>query len=654
MPKRSFWRVVICGVLLAGFLFMITGYDAGLPLHESVDERHNLDEVYTLRGIIDDPLWKPGYPPGILYLNYGAQLVTEALSGQSAWEQACQVILNVRATGIFFNLITALLIAVTARRLAGDAAGLLAALVWLFAPRVLQQTQFGFPQVYENFFYVLALFTAILAVEKRQGRYALLSVLAGLGAVIFKYVTFPVLGLGVGAALWNLRFAPRRWRRVLVAQFMGIGFTALALVLFGGVDNLAGSGHVETNQFLSGGLSGLLDPETVLYVFENAAGQIGLSLVVFFALLMIGTLTFWPRANTWQRLGWLGALGLGFSHTLLLAVYLFHRDGIDRNLLSSSGVFAILTAVSVMSATRWLSVRLRQPAVRYTAAAATALLWLTPQTAAAWDWIHYRSLPITYAALVDWTDTHLPQETLLVNDNRPFIRDWNCENHSPRVLIWDENLLDLTLEEWLERDVYYAVLSQTQVEELQSGPAGRDYLSQMTLVQQFPPPDEIDQWRTWRRGDDARVMVYQLWPREPEYPANVIFGDEIQLAGGSLETEDAEPGGSISLQLYWKPLEPPHADYNLFVHLTPVGMPDQIIAQDDGPPSQIDLRTTSTWDTPGETFISDEIVLQLPDTLEPGLYRLRIGLYDWRTGQRLLTESGKDSLTIPVFIPTSE
>lgn len=146
-------------------------------------------------------------------------------------------------------------------------------------------------------------------------------------------------------------------------------------------------------------------------------------------------------------------------------------------------------------------------------------------------------------------------------------------------------------------------------------------------------------------------MVYQLWPREPEYPADVVFGDEIQLIGGSLETKDAGPGGSISLQLYWKPLEVPDADYNLFVHLTPVGMPEEILSQQDGPPSEIALRTTSTWDTPGETFISDEIILQLPDTLKPGMYRLRVGLYDWRTGERLTTQSRRDSIGIPIFIP---
>jgi len=74
------WLLGLILILLVGLIFLCAGYDAGLPLYESKDERHNLDEVYTLRGLHDDELWKPGYPPGILYMNYGAQLVAEALN----------------------------------------------------------------------------------------------------------------------------------------------------------------------------------------------------------------------------------------------------------------------------------------------------------------------------------------------------------------------------------------------------------------------------------------------------------------------------------------------------------------------------------------------------------------------------------------------
>ena len=145
---NSAWRPALLLVLLLGVILLTTGYDAGLPLYESGDERHHLDEVYILRGLKQAPLWIPGYPPGILYVNYAAQLLVELQTGQSAYGQQCLVVRSVRIVDIFVNLITAALIASVARKLGGNWAGVLAALAWLVAPRVLQQNQFGFPQLY--------------------------------------------------------------------------------------------------------------------------------------------------------------------------------------------------------------------------------------------------------------------------------------------------------------------------------------------------------------------------------------------------------------------------------------------------------------------------------------------------------------------------
>jgi hypothetical protein len=251
--------------------------------------------------------------------------------------------------------------------------------------------------------------------------------------------------------------------------------------------------------------------------------------------------------------------------------------------------------------------------------------------------------------MVTWADAELPQEAMLVNDNRPFIREWNCAT-SPlgRTTIWEEDLMDWPIAHWLQQDVYYAVLTQSRVEEMRTTPEGQAYLQQMTLLRRFPPPGEEDQWRTWRRGDEEAIAVYQLWSGEPETETNIVFGDEIRLVGRDVDVESAE--GIIHLQLYWEALQKPAADYNVFVHLTALKKPDHILAQLDGPPAHADLRITSTWDDSGELFISDKLTLTIPPDVEPGAYQLRFGLYDWRSGQRLQTESGRDSVTIPVIV----
>ncbi len=644
----SVWWPALLVVMLVGVVLLTTGYDAGLPLYESVDERHNLDEIYILRGLYDAELWKPGYPPGILYVNYAAQLAVELATGRSAWEQPCLVIRALRIVDIGVNLLSALLIAFLARKLGGDGAGILAALAWLVAPRVLMQTQFAFPQVYESLLYLLAVYTAILALEKQRPIYALVSVAAGLGAVVFKYTTFPALGLGVGVALWQLRVEGRRWRWVLVMQLAAIAITAAALLAFGGVSSLTASGHVETTFFLSGGLRRLLDFDRVFRYFSEATGHIGLSPLLFIVILIVGSIAVWLSAVTWRRLGWLGLVALGLSHPLFMAAYL-NKMKPDRNLLSSSGLLVVMVSVSLIVVGRWVIARFGLPVVAKTCIVLFAIVWLAPQVVGAWVWVNHRDLPISYGAMVEWVNQNLPEETLLVSDRRPFMRDWSCDIRAiPRPT--DEGLMSRPIDEWLARDVYYVQLTHSEVERMQATPEGRAYLDRMTLRQQFPPPGEEARWRTWRRGAELRIAVYQLWPLEPDTPTDMTFGGQIRLLGYDLDFTTFTPGATLNLRFYWQPIQPPTSDYHIFIHLGLTDDPGVILAQHDGVPSRSSLRPTSTWRDLDEPFISRDFSLLVPDSLAPGLYRLRIGLYDWRTGERLLTDEGRDSVEMPVTI----
>ncbi|MEL6151806.1 MAG: hypothetical protein AAFR56_19415, partial [Chloroflexota bacterium] len=103
---RAWWMALVL-ILSMGFYFYITGYDRGLPLYESVDERNNLHEIYISRGMLENDLWKPGYPPGILAVNAGAQYVTEWTTARTAYDAACEVIRNLRLFGIPFHLAAA-------------------------------------------------------------------------------------------------------------------------------------------------------------------------------------------------------------------------------------------------------------------------------------------------------------------------------------------------------------------------------------------------------------------------------------------------------------------------------------------------------------------------------------------------------------------
>ncbi|MGD9145759.1 MAG: hypothetical protein PVI80_09385, partial [Anaerolineae bacterium] len=132
-----------------------------------------------------------------------------------------------------------------------------------------------------------------------------------------------------------------------------------------------------------------------------------------------------------------------------------------------------------------------------------------------------------------------------------------------------------------------------------------------------------------------------LDPPDVQQPVGARFGEEIGLVGYDLESSASD----LHLTLHWQSLEPVAIRYKLFVHLVGGGGPSDIRAQADVYPS---LPTTA-W-IPGE-YRRDEIALQLPADLPPGLYALLVGWYDATTGQRLPVydaagESQGDSLLL--------
>ncbi|MDJ0755100.1 MAG: hypothetical protein QNJ45_16380 [Ardenticatenaceae bacterium] len=90
-----------------------------------------------------------------------------------------------------------------------------------------------------------------------------------------------------------------------------------------------------------------------------------------------------------------------------------------------------------------------------------------------------------------------------------------------------------------------------------------------------------------------------------------------------------------SLTLIWQSLNETSTSYRVFVHL--VDEAGEIVAQSDGEPAGWS-RPTTGWLPP--EYIIDEHTLTLPENLPDGTYRLRIGLYNPQTGERVLSEEG--------------
>jgi len=129
---------------------------------------------------------------------------------------------------------------------------------------------------------------------------------------------------------------------------------------------------------------------------------------------------------------------------------------------------------------------------------------------------------------------------------------------------------------------------------------------------------------------------YLLLKRTAEEPRPVeaVLGGKVRLYGYSLDGAGA-PGQSLVLSLYWETVAPMGQDYSLFIHV--LDSQGRRIAQWDGPPLGRYLAT-SRWN-PGRRLRGEYPVPVPPDTPQ-GAYRLSVGLYDWRTLDRLPVTDG--------------
>lgn len=135
---------------------------------------------------------------------------------------------------------------------------------------------------------------------------------------------------------------------------------------------------------------------------------------------------------------------------------------------------------------------------------------------------------------------------------------------------------------------------------------------------------------------DAYVYATE-WPYisgiAPETPLAVQFADYFTLVGFDQT--------AVGLTLYWRSDAPAPAAYDVFVHL--LDADGNIVAQTDRQPVN-GLAATDVWQ-PAD-LIRDPVPFALPDSLPPGRYELRLGVYLRETGQRLPVSSGGDSVLL--------
>jgi hypothetical protein len=127
-------------------------------------------------------------------------------------------------------------------------------------------------------------------------------------------------------------------------------------------------------------------------------------------------------------------------------------------------------------------------------------------------------------------------------------------------------------------------------------------------------------FRVTSTGFDVRVA---------QYPQFARLGDDIALLAYDLGRRAARPGEDVPVTLYWKAVNPPGQNFQVYVHL--IGPNGQLWGQSDKlNPADF---PTSRW--PLDRYVRDEHRPRLRPDAPPGVYTVVVGLWDAASGLRL-------------------
>jgi uncharacterized membrane protein len=130
------------------------------------------------------------------------------------------------------------------------------------------------------------------------------------------------------------------------------------------------------------------------------------------------------------------------------------------------------------------------------------------------------------------------------------------------------------------------------------------------------------------------VLVAEFYQRLPDAP-RTAFGDQLELGTRLPNDLTASPGEMLHLDLWWRALRQPDADYSVGVYL--VDASGTVVSQQDG---GFDRGRIPALLLPLNQWAPDSRALPIPSALLSGEYALTVAVYDWRTNQRLLPTDG--------------
>jgi hypothetical protein len=642
-------------VILAAGVRLLT-FERYLPYFDYSDETVPFLVARQMRGVFEDEFvrWRyAGYPPAYPLINAGVQVLVERFSVHP-WTVPPDYWFALRLLAVWTGVITVLVIASIGGQLAGPIAAWFAGFIWALAPAITEVNSLATPDPFVYLTCALAITTALRAWRVESPRWLTFSLAMGILAIYLKL--WPIHALipwGI-VTLVLLRRQPTKLLPWLVAwAIVGISAAAFLFVRIRPLDDLPAR-EIET--FNSEGLTLIFDPSRNLANWSFAIYAIGLGL--FLIMIVCGFLAYLvSQRRGWQTLNWRQiALLLVYSFGGIMMASSFTQARLEagkiRHVLPvtvallplwGAGLAQILWTMKA-----WVPDRRFAPTRQLISPVGLfglILIMIVPTFVSGHaELVRRFSQTDMQAILWYWADVNLPLEGRILmhpssDVGHTWDRFWSGYDGEKPFEWWfelEDEIAASTPEEYVRRGITYFVMNETDRTRIFNTPELQAFVGQLTRIKILPATPEI-------RGDT--VYIYRMLP--PNVAPRIPFGDQITLAGYDINADAFAPGESIVFRPYWRAERRPETNYSMFIHLYPTDA-EHIIAQFDGSPASL-RRPTLTWDDTEELYIGSDATLTLPPDLQPGSYRLAIGLYDFNTGQRLTVED-TTYFTIPIVI----
>ena len=645
-PSRSSqfqWVRLLIAILVLATLARLLTFQRFLPYTDYPDELNMymlsldwraapLGQEYGASRVGE---WLGSYPPLFVWGEMGIQSALDTAKG-GRWIAAGEVIFWVRLLAIGFGVVTTAFIFDTVRVTGGLLAGVIAGLAWAIAVPVIEFNSLAIPDPLVYLTCAVALWGAARAFHYQSFRWALVGVIAAIGAIYTKYVPVYALIPPLLAMVWlTIHRKPNALRWWIIVAVVG-ALSAGALI-YSIANHPLTNGEAKAAR--NNGLQLLFNTTRNWDNFQTMLAPIGVLSLILAAGAVILVL---PRPKKLRVDPFVGSIILYLLPVVPLSALITDsggRVGAEiRHVMP--GVIAIIILWSMalsLVARRWRS--LSRPWARGLATL-SLIVWLVPTLIGGWALVERFQPPNIIYQLWMWSDQNLPADGMILMPPSSSVdltwnRPWSGYDGQTDFQWWVEDLqVKDSPARYVERGITYYVFNEQDRLRLDS-PEFRAFVSQLEPVKTLLPAAP---------GAGSPLYVYRMLP--PQTPSDIVLGNQIKLVGYDLASESVDK--SISLRLYWQALRRPDTNYSVFVHLVSAN-DSKMIAQYDGAPTT-SRSLTLQWDDPDELHISDNITLQIPPDAAVGTYQLQIGLYDFTTGSRLTTTDGTDTIQIPVQI----